>query len=395
MSVEKSNIKINVDASGSGHAQRVMIVAGEASGDLHGSFLVREMLAINPSLHFFGIGGNRMKEAGVRLLASSADIAVVGVSEVFSKIGSFIQINASIRKSMDQIKPSIVILIDFPDFNLNIVARAAKKRNIKIFYYISPQVWAWREGRVRQIKRLVDKMAVILPFEVDFYAGHGFSAHYVGHPLRDTVKTAFTQSQARLHFGLSEKKTTIGLLPGSRTAEVTKLLPEMMKAVQIISKKIPDTQYILPLADTLDENTIAEIISAFGISVKMVSGQTYDVLACCDLAIVTSGTATLETGLMGVPMIIIYKLSLFSELIARMIIKRQQIGLVNIIAGKSIVPELLQRDANGPRIAQEALAILLNEEKKREIIAELNDIRTKLGEPGAARRAAQIACDML
>lgn len=394
MSVEKSNIKINVDASG-GHAPKVMIVAGEASGDLHGSFLVREMLAINPSLHFFGIGGNKMKEAGVRLLASSADIAVVGFSEAFSKIGPFIQINARIRKSMDQMKPSIVILIDFPDFNLNIVARAAKKRNIKIFYYISPQVWAWRKGRVKQIKRLVDKMAVILPFEVDFYAGHGFSAHYVGHPLRDTVKTAFTQSQARLHFGLSEKKTTIGLLPGSRTAEVTKLLPEMMKAAQIISKKIPDTQYILPLADTLDEKTIAEIIAAFGISVKMVSGQTYDVLACCDLAIVTSGTATLETGLMGVPMIIIYKLSIFSELIARMIIKRQQIGLVNIIAGKSIVPELLQRDANGPRIASEALAILLNEEKKREIIAELNDIRTKLGDPGAARRAAQIACDML
>jgi len=394
MSVEKRNLQNNMDASNE-HVRKIMIVAGEASGDLHGSFLVREMLAINPALHFYGIGGHKMKEAGVRLLASAADIGVVGVSEVFSKSGTFIKIISKIRKSMDQLKPNLVILIDFPDFNINIVARAAKKRGIKIFYYISPQVWAWREGRVEQIKRLVDKMAVILPFEVDFYAAHGFAVQYVGHPLSDTVKSEFTQSQARLHFGLSEKRTTIGLLPGSRTAEITRLLPAMMQAAQIMTQKIPDAQYILPLAHTLDEKIIAAIIARSGINVKIVPGHTYDVLACCDLAIVTSGTATLETGLMGVPMVIIYKLSLFSELVGRLIIKPQLIGLVNIIAGKAIVPELLQRDANGPRIASEALAILLNEEKKQEIIRELNDIRKKLGEPGAARRAAQIACDMV
>jgi len=394
MSVEKNDIRINMDTL-NGHAPKVMIVAGEASGDLHGSFLVREMLAINPSLHFYGIGGNKMKEAGVKLLVSAADIGVVGISEAFSKAGTFIKIINMVRKSMDQLKPNLVILIDFPDFNLNIVARAAKKRNIKIFYYISPQVWAWREGRVEQIKRLVDKMAVILPFEVNFYAAHGFAVNYVGHPLRDTVKTEYTKSQARLHFGLSEKQTTIGLLPGSRTAEITRLLPEMVKAAQIISGKIPGAQYILPLADTLEEKAVAGIIAGSGLTVKIVRGHTYDVIACCDLAIVTSGTATLETGLMGVPMIIIYKLSLFSELISRMIIKPQLIGLVNIIAGKPVVPELLQRDANGPRIASEALSILLTKNKKQEIIAELQDIRAKLGEPGAARRAAQIACDMV
>ncbi len=393
MSVEKSKIIQGTDTIP--HGPKVMIVAGEASGDLHGSFLVREMLAINPALHFYGIGGNKMKEAGVRQLASAADIGVVGLSEVFSKAGTFIKIMARIRRSLDQLKPNLVILIDFPDFNLNIVARAAKKRNIKIFYYISPQVWAWREGRVEQIKRLVDKMAVILPFEVDFYAAHGFAVHYVGHPLSDTVKSLFTKREARLHFGLDEKRTTIGLLPGSRTAEINRLLPAMMQAAQIISKKIPDAQYILPLAHTLDENIVASIIARSGIEVKIVSGQTYDVLACCDLAIVTSGTATLETGLMGVPMIIIYKLSLLSEVMCRLIIKPQLIGLVNIIAGKIVAPELLQRDANGPRIAAEALAILLNEGKKQEVIAELQDIRSKLGEPGAARRAAQIACEMI
>ncbi len=377
------------------HACRVMIVAGEASGDLHGSFLVREMLAMNPSLHFYGIGGDKMHEAGVKLLAHAADIGVVGVTEVFSKLGTFIKIISKVRKSMDHLKPNLVILIDFPDFNLNFVARAARKRQIKVFYYISPQVWAWREGRVEQIKKLVNKMAVILPFEVNFYAGHGFTAQYVGHPLRDTVKTELTKSEAKRQFGLAENQTTIGLLPGSRTAEISRLLPAMMKAAAIISRKMPEVQYILPLADTLDEKNVAPIIAASGIAVKIVRRQTYDVLACCDLAIVTSGTATLETGLMGVPMVIIYKMSVFSALIGKLFINPRHIGLVNIIAGKTIVPELIQLDANGPRIASETLAILLNETRKQQIIAELADIRARLGEPGAARRAAQIACDMI
>ena len=379
----------------SGHAPKVMIVAGEASGDLHGALLVREMLAVNPSLHFFGIGGNRMQEAGVKLLAHAADVAVVGVSEVFSKTAAFLRIIAKMRKSMDRLKPSLVILIDFPDFNLNIAARAARKRGIRIFYYISPQVWAWREGRVKQIKKLVDQMAVILPFEVDFYAARGFDVHYVGHPLRDIVKTPFTARQARAHFGLAEDKTTIGLLPGSRNSEIQKLLPEMVEAARIISRKIPGTQYILPLADTLEEKTVAGFLSDSGLKVKIVAGHTYDVLACCDLAVVTSGTATLETGLMGVPMVIVYKVSLFSELIGRMIIRQQHIGLVNILAGKTVAPELIQRDARGPRIASEALAILQNREKRRQIIRDLGNIRAKLGEPGAARRAAQIACNMI
>ncbi len=372
-----------------------MIIAGEASGDLHGSLLVREMLGIHPATHFYGIGGNKMKEAGVKLLAHAADIGVVGATEVVSKLGTFIRIIRKISKSMDQFKPDLVILIDFPDFNLNIVARAAKKRGIKIFYYISPQLWAWRSGRVEQIKRLVDRMAVILPFEVDFYAKHGFAVDYVGHPLMDTVKSDLTQSEARREFGLNEHKTTIGLLPGSRSAEISRLLPEMVYAAKIISQKIPDAQYILPLADTLREETVRGILAASGLNVIIVSGRTYDVIGCCDLALVTSGTATLETGLLAVPMIIIYKLSFFSALIGRLIIDVKHIGLVNIIAGKTVVPELIQLDANGPRIASEALAILLNEDKKQEIITDLRNIRAKMGKPGAARRAAQIACDMI
>lgn len=394
MPLEENNINAQAFKAGR-HAPKVMIVAGEASGDLHGASLVGEMLKMKPALNFYGIGGSRMKEAGVELLANAAEIAVVGLTEVISKLGNFLKIIRKLKNSLDELKPALVILIDFPDFNLNFVARAAKKRNIKIFYYISPQVWAWRGGRIDQIKRLVDKMAVILPFEVDTYAARGFSVDYVGHPLLDTVKTQFSKSQARLHFGLFENKTTIGLLPGSRTAEIMKLLPEMMRAAQIISRKVPDTQFILPLADTLEEKTVAGIISSSGVTVKIVSGCTYDAVSCCDLAIVTSGTATLETGLLGVPMVIIYKVSLLSSLIGRMIINIKNIGLVNIIAGKTIVPELIQSDANGQRIAAEALAILLNETKRIEIIEQLTAVRARLGSPGAARRAAQIACNML
>lgn len=378
-----------------GHAHKIMIVAGEASGDLHGSFLVREMLAINPSLHFFGIGGNKMKEAGVKLLAHAADIGVVGATEVIAKIGTFIQVIRKVSKSMDQFKPDLVILIDFPDFNLNIVARAAKKRNIKVFYYISPQVWAWRQGRIEQIKKLVDKMAVILPFEVDVYARRGYAVDYVGHPLMDTVKSALPKNEARKMFGLDEDKITVGLLPGSRESEISRMLPEILRAAKMILQKKPDVQYVLPLADTLKESTIRSLIDAFGVPVKIVSGRTYDVIGCCDLAIVTSGTATLETGLLGVPMIIIYKLSLLSAIIGRLFIRVSHIGLVNIIAGKTVVPELIQLDANAARISTEALTILTDPKRRKEIITNLAALRSRMGEPGAARRAAQIACDMI
>jgi lipid-A-disaccharide synthase len=292
-------------------------------------------------------------------------------------------------------KPELVILIDYPDFNLNFIAPAAKKRNIKIFYYISPQVWAWRKSRINKIKRLVDKMAVILPFEVDTYAKKGFVVDYVGHPLLDLVKPAYSKQESQKIFNLDNSKTTIGLLPGSRLSEVTKLLPEMLRAAEILTHKIPNVQFILPLADTLDEQTVSDILSAFPIKVKVTSGQTYDAISCCDLAIVASGTATLETALLGVPMIIIYKISPLSYFIGKLIVNVQNIGLANIIAGKTVVPELIQEDASGSRIAVEALNILTDEKRKQVIIKELAAIRSKLGNPGAARKTAQLAYDML
>ena len=373
----------------------VMIVAGEASGDMHGASLVREMLRIDPSLNFYGIGGNKMQDAGVKLLINAAETAVVGLTEVISKFGTLFRIIRQVKKSLDEIKPELVILIDYPDFNLNFVAPAAKKRNIKIFYYISPQVWAWRKSRINKIKRLVDKMAVILPFEVDTYAAKGFAVDYVGHPLLDLVKPAYSKQESQKIFNLDESKTTIGLLPGSRQSEVVKLLPEMLRAAEILAQKIQNVQFILPLADTLEKKTVDDIVSGFTIKVKVISGQTYDAVSCCDLAIVASGTATLETALLSVPMIIIYKISPLSYFIGKMIVNVKNIGLANIVAGKTVVPELIQEDVSGNRIAAEAMDILTNAERKREMIKELAAIRSKLGNPGAARKAAHLAYDML
>jgi lipid-A-disaccharide synthase len=372
----------------------IMIVAGEASGDMHGANLVREMLRIDPALNFYGIGGKKLREEGVKLLANASDMAVVGLTEVISKLGSILKIMGMMKRSLDERRPDLVILIDYPDFNIPL-AKAAKKRGIKVFYYISPQVWAWRKGRIGQIKKTVDKMAVILPFEVDTYGQEGFTVNYVGHPLLDMVKLNYSKQESRKKFGLAENKITIGILPGSRLSEVGKLMPELLRASEILAQKMPEVQFVLPLADTLEEKIITKIISGFNVKVKIISGNTYDVISCADLALVASGTATLETALLGIPMVIVYKISLLSYLIGRLIVDVKNIGLVNIIAGKTIVPELIQGDACGKRIAVEALAILTNEEKKQEMIKELMAIRARLGEPGAAIRAAQIACDMI
>jgi len=389
---EKRSIPKIKDITGTN--KTVMIVAGEASGDMHGAHLVREMLKINPALNFYGIGGNKLKEEGVQLLASASDMAVVGLTEVVSKLGKILKIMGMVKRSLAERRPDLVILIDYPDFNLRL-AKAAKKRGIKVFYYISPQVWAWRKGRIGQIKKTVDKMAVILPFEVDTYGREGFAVNYVGHPLLDMVKLNYSKQELRKKFSLAEDKITIGIMPGSRPSEVKKLMPELLRASEILAKETPDIQFVLPLADTLEETEVTEFISGSNLKVKVISGHTYDVVSCADLALVASGTATLETALLKVPMVIVYKISLLSYAIGRLIVDVKNIGLVNIIAGKTIVPELIQGDACGERIAAEALAILKNEERKREIIKELAVIRAKLGESGAAIRAAQLALDML
>jgi lipid-A-disaccharide synthase len=378
------------------YEKKVLIVAGEASGDLHGANLVRAMLESDPGLVFYGIGGPKMEAAGVRCLARAGDMAVVGLTEVFSKLGMILGIMRKLKRSLWEEKPALIILIDYPDFNMPL-ARAAKKRGVPVFYYISPQVWAWRRGRIKQLRQCVDRMAVILPFEAEMYRREGMAVEFVGHPLLDGINTKYHRNEAICRFDLREEGSIIGLLPGSRPGEVTKLLPEMLAAAGIIKQELPTAQFVLPLADTLDRDGMEEMIRSCQekLNVKIIGNEIYEVLAVCDAAMVASGTATLETALIGVPMIIVYKISLFTYLMGRIFVNVDHIGLANIIAGKTVVPELIQQDVNPPRMAKEILAILNDVERKNRIKRELAGIREKLGAPGASRRAAHLAMEML
>jgi lipid-A-disaccharide synthase len=378
----------------SSRKKRVMIVAGEASGDLHGGNLVQAMRKIDPEIRFYGVGGGNLKEAGAELIADAADMAVVGLTEVVSKLGMILKVMAQLKASLKKDKPDLVILIDYPDFNLPI-AKAAKKYGIKVFYYISPQVWAWRRGRIGKIKKVVDKMAVILPFEADLYKEAGVDVTFVGHPLLDVVRTKYSRKEALSRFNLCEDVTTVGILPGSRESEVTRLLPVMLRAAEIIEKKIRPVQFVLPLAATLDLAFVSKIIARHSVPVRLIPNEVYDVIGCADIAMVASGTATLETALMETPMVIIYKVSAPSYYVGKMVIDVDHIGLVNIIAGKTVVPELIQFDASQEKIAAEVMDILATEGRMESIKGELKKIRNMLGSHGAAERVARMAYDMI
>jgi lipid-A-disaccharide synthase len=374
--------------------RKVMIVAGEASGDLHGGNLVREMHRIDPSLSFYGMGGNRMRAEGVELLADAADMAVVGLTEVVLKLGAILRVMHRLKASLSSERPDLVILIDYPDFNLSL-ARAARRRGIKVLYYISPQVWAWRKGRIDTIRKSVDRMVVILPFEEKFYREAGVDVTFVGHPLLDEVKTKYPRTEALKRFGLKDEAITVGILPGSRQSEVARLLPEMLGACRILTEKLSPLQFVLPLAGTLDPAFVRDILRQFPVKVNVIPDEIYDVIAVSDAAIVASGTATLETALLETPMVVVYKVSAFSYAIGRRFVRVDHISLVNIIAGRTVVPELIQDNASPERIAGEVRELIVQRGKAREMKTALAEIRGKLGTPGASQRTARIACDML
>jgi lipid-A-disaccharide synthase len=371
-----------------------MIVAGEASGDLHGASLVHEMKALDPSLTFRGVGGRRLEAEGVRLVARSSDMAVVGLTEVFSKLRHILGVFFRLRRMLREKRPQLLILIDYPDFNLPL-ASAAKRAGVRVFYYISPQVWAWRKKRILRIRRVVDRMAVILPFEKAVYAEMGVEVDFVGHPLLDSVKRTRTREEAVAAFGLRDTWPTVALLPGSREKEVTSLLPEMLGAAAILARDFEGAQFVLPLADTVDPGLVEAIIGRHPVTVTVLPGQMYDAVGISDAAMVASGTATLETALLETPMVIAYKASPLTAAIGKRVVRVDHMGLANIIAGKTVVPELFQDDATAEKLAAEVKAILSDRGRYDAIRRDLAGVREKLGEPGASRRAAQIALGLM
>jgi lipid-A-disaccharide synthase len=375
--------------------KHILIVAGEASGDLHGANLVREIKKIDPSISIRGIGGRKMEEAGVDIVMPSSGIAVVGLTEVFSKYSNIIKARREMVHLLESSSPDLLILIDFPGFNINL-ARSAKHCHVPVLYYISPQLWAWRSGRAKKIAARVDRMAVILPFEEEFYkkSGVDIDVEYVGHPLMDAVPSGLEKETIKKDLGL-ENSIVLGLLPGSRTAEITNLLPSMMQAAEMLASRHPGLKCVLPLASTISRELIDSYISKSSIKIIVPQKDVYSILSICDLALIKSGTATLEAAIMGVPMVVAYRMSPLSFKIAKLVVKVSNASLVNLIAGREIVPELLQNDATPERLVEMASKILDDKFYRNEMINNLEDVRKKLGGRGASEKTARIAMEMI
>ncbi|MBW2568694.1 MAG: lipid-A-disaccharide synthase [Deltaproteobacteria bacterium] len=369
----------------------VMIIAGEASGDIHGSNLVRAMHEKNKALFFCGIGGQALKHAGVRVLVDAEELAVVGVSEVFLKLPAIFKGLATAKQILKGLRPDLLILIDYPDFNLRIAA-TAKKLGIPVLYYISPQVWAWRSGRVNKIEKLINRMAVILPFEEEFYRKHNVPVTFVGHPLLDHNSAAHIIANRK-----NDGAHVVGLLPGSRDGEVSRHLPVMLDAASIITKQIKKIKFIISVAPSVKRKQIEDVIKKYNgtVDFEFVTKSVAEVCSQCSLVIAASGTVTLEVAITGTPMIIIYKMSSLSYRLGKIMISVKNIGLVNLIAGREIVPELLQSKASPENIADTAVAMLNDPSGLERMSNELHGIRDLLGGPGASKRVADIALGML
>ncbi len=368
--------------------RHLILVAGEASGDMHAARLAEELRRIDPSLTFSGLGGPRMRESGVEIYQDLTRMAVVGFTEVIKHYREIRKAFHLILAKACDIRPAAVILIDYPGFNLRL-AKELKKRNIKVIYYISPQVWAWRKKRVYDIRQCVDKMLVLFQFEKEFYARFGIDVDFVGHPLMDTVHVAKPKEAFLRSHGLQTENLTIGLLPGSREREVEHLLPVMLEAAGILAQEFPQLQFLLLKAPTIKKSLIEEICHRSPCRPLIIDGETYDGIHACDGCIVASGTATLETAILKKPMVVVYKTSFLTWLLAKCLIKIPDIGLVNVVAGKRIVPECVQFQATGPQIAEELKNIFTNEIRIAEMKTEFDRIKNALGPGGSIRRAAQ------
>jgi lipid-A-disaccharide synthase len=374
--------------------KRIMIIAGEASGDLHGASLVRESLSLDPSLEFFGIGGSLMRAEGVETLVDAREMAVVGLVEVIAHFPTIFRAFRKMEKILKQNPPDLLILIDYPDFNLRL-ARVAKSAGVKVLYYISPQVWAWRVGRVKKIARLVDHMAVVFPFEVPFYEKEGVPVSFVGHPLVDSVHPTMLPEQARDSFGIDPARRTVGLFPGSRKQEIRKHLPILLESALLLHERFPDLQFILPLAPSLERSDLAPYLASSGAKVVVVEGKGYDVIQVCDAIISVSGTVTLEIALLGVPLVLMYQVSPLTFLLAKRLIRVDHVGLCNIVADKRVVREMIQHQATPTLIAEEIARILDDSSYAEEIRSGLALVRTRLGSGGCSARVAGIVQEML
>jgi lipid-A-disaccharide synthase len=369
-----------------------MIIAGEASGDMHGAKLARSIKNQAGDAFLFGIGGNAMQTEGVRLIVNAKTLSVVGITEVIAKLPTVYRAMSTVKKALGSIRPDLLILIDFPDFNFH-VAAVAKKLNIPILYYISPQIWAWRRNRVKKIKRLVDHMAVILPFEAPFYHEHNVPVTFVGHPLLDGILPKLSRPPSTTQ----SNEPIIGLLPGSREKEVSTLLPVMIGAAKIIKQHLPSARFVVSCSDSIKDDLVMDIVSQYSstLEIEIIKGSVSEVFRKSRMLVAASGTVTLEAALHGIPTVIVYKVSPLSYWLGKRLIKVKHIGIANLIVQKELLPELIQDNASPQTIAETVIAMISDQERLSQMEKELSSIRDLLGGAGASDRVARIALNLI
>lgn len=356
--------------------KKILVVAGEASGDLHGAGLLKELKKINPDLEFFGMGGDKMRNEGLKILYHINQVSFMGLFEILSHLSFLRRVFKDIVLQIDSNKPDLAILIDYSGFNLRL-AKKLKQRNIPIVYYISPQVWAWRKNRVHKIKKYVDKMVVFFPFEVDFYKKEGVNVELIGHPLVQLAKPSLPKEQFLERMEAKGDQIIIGLLPGSREQEIKKILPVMLEACHLLNSRLKNIKVAIGLAPTIDKELVLSQLNQNS-DAQVLENLTYDVMKYSNLLLVTSGTATVESALMETPMLVIYKTNFMTYFLAKLLVKVPYISMVNLIAQKQVVPEFIQSQASPLLIAQEMEKILKDKIKYQQTKQELSQIQVKL-----------------
>jgi len=372
----------------------IMFSAGESSGDQHAAQMFLELKKQLADIKGIGMGAAKMRQMGIDVRIDSSSIGVIGVIEVLKHYPDIRAALKQMQKLITAERPDLLVCVDYKEFNLKL-AKYAKSQGIKVLFYVSPQVWAWRPGRVKTYGKAIDMMAVIFPFETAYYQAENIPVRYVGHPSVDKVQPVRSKSEDFVQFALNRDRPLVGLLPGSRMNEIKRLLPVMLEAAEKLSEKYTDLQFILPQADSISDELLQEYLETSALAIKVIKGQPYNVIQCCDAVMTASGTASLEVALLSVPMVIVYKLSTITYWLGKMLVKTPFIGLPNIVAGKGIVKELIQQQVSAEALFTEIERILLDQQYRQQMLDDLENVREKLGQGGGSKNMADLAIQML
>lgn len=367
---------------------KILISAGEASGDVHAAAVTAAIKKLDKDAKVFGMGGDELRAAGGEVLFDIKDHGVMGFIEVIRKLPDLFRLRNAFEKIMDERRPDCLVVVDYPGFNMKL-AKIAHEKKIPVVSYIAPSAWAWNKGRAKKVAKIVDKVACIFPFEYDVYKEAGAPVEFVGHPLLDIVRPEMTKEEAVAWAGKEKGKKLVLLMPGSRLMEIEKMLPTLLESAKLLQKQLPNVQFIMPRAGTISKELLQEKIKQSGVQVKITEGHNYDLFSIADLALATSGTVTLEAALCGLPSVIVYRTSAINAFIARLVINIPNIGLPNIVAGKQILPELLQEEFTPSKVAASAID-LLQSERNLQVQKDLAYMKHRLGESGAVERVAQL-----